>query len=132
MKLTPAAWTPDALEAMQPSVAASPFGRLKSAEQVLAGSHLFELQDGPACALASIRAEQHAHGIEFVITGIVNLGGTLMTARTFDAFEQLARAHQAHQLTFCTVHDQLAHAAVRRSGFERTGYVLTKRLAAPH
>lgn len=134
MTLKPATWCADTVAAFASSVAASPFGRLKAAEEMLSGSHLFEFEHGRQAALLAVRARQYAAGREFAIVGAVAMPGSapLQAGQVFAAVEALARQNSIDAITFCTVHQPLARAAVRRAGFDLTGHVLVKSLNPSH
>jgi len=127
-KVTPRQhWTLDDLHALQPSVDASPWGPLASAADVLAGSFLFEFEQGGAHALIALRPNQFAHGVRLDVVGLVSTGDRLPVGALDVALLGIAGQFGADQLAMCTARPHVERQALR-SGWQKTGVVMTRKL----
>lgn len=127
-KVTPVTqWTLEHVQALQPSVDANPWGPLASAGDVLGGSFLFEIEQGGAHALMALRPNAFAHGVRLDVVGLVSTGDRLQAAPLDAALLGLARQFGAQQLAMCTMRAHVERQCLR-SGWQKTGVVMTKKL----
>lgn len=128
--LKPLEWDADALLAFEPVAAASPFGAVKSAPEMLQGCGLFEFAHARQRALLAMRLDQFTGGRVMHIMGAVSLGADPLQSRfVMGAIEAVAREHGAAVLSLCTEHAAIAKSAHRWGG-QITGAVIAKRLGA--
>lgn len=120
-------WTVDHVAALQPSVAASPWGPLASAGDVLGGAFLFEFEQGGAHALVALRPNNFAHGMRLDVVGLVSTGDRLPVGALDVALLGVARQFGADQLAMCTMRPHVERQALR-SGWKKTGTVMVKNL----
>jgi hypothetical protein len=129
-KVTRLGWTADLVDAFAPSAAANPFGPLSAPGDVLQGSYLYEITDGPRRALMAVRPLDLTHGRRLDIVGLVSLGDRLHAGYMLDqAVPLIAAEHGADVLAMCTQRAHIVRQCARR-GWEISGVVMN--LKAPH
>ena len=119
-------WEPEHLDELAPSVAASPWG-WGTPMEVLQGSHLFELVDGPRRALLAVKPVERTEGTRLDITGAVSTGDRMRAADLAQAFDQVADVFGARALAFLTIRPHVARTAARM-GFQQVGTLHLKPL----
>lgn len=119
-------WSGEAIEALLPSVAASPWP-LEGPGDVLTGAHLFDFTQGASHALLAVRPVRLDGGMRLDVVGLVSDGERLRGAAIEAAAVRIARALDCQALAMCT---QRAHVvrACARAGWEITGMVMAKRI----
>lgn len=124
-QVTPTAWTPEMVEAMRPSVEASPWGGLAVPHEALHGSHLFTFTDGGQRALVALRPVVFGRGTRLDVVGLVSQGDRLHGAQFDEALLGTARCFGASVLAMTTAREHIERQCLRQ-GWERTGSVMTK------
>lgn len=127
-KVTQVAWTPENLAAMMPVVALNPWGA--SAQEVLGGSQLFEVEEGAQHILIAGKGIRRGDVATLEITGMVSLANRIQTDTLGGALDALANQYGAHVLAMYTPHPHLQRGALRL-GFAETGRLFQKQVN-PH
>lgn len=125
-KMNATAWDADALDALRPSVARSPFGPLAAAEEMLVGALLFEYVDGGSRALVAVRPVSFAAGRRLDVVGLASTGDRLNAARFAHALDGLALVEFDTRLLCMTTQVQHVAKACMRQGWTVSGAVLLK------
>lgn len=124
--MTPTAWTPDYVQAFAASVSASPFG-MAGPIDVLAGSFLYEFEDGPRRAFIAARPVKFDAGKRLDIVGMVSMAERLTPGAFGPELMEIAKAHDAQALTMCTKWPHIVRACARM-GWQKTGVIMTKKI----
>lgn len=124
-QINPLAWQESHIEALQPSVDASPWGPLEGPLDVLGNSFLYEVQQGRARALVAVRPVDLAMGRRLDVVGLVSTGDRMSAATVAGALDDMAAMHQATQLAMCTQRAHIIKGA-SRNGWSISGLVLLK------
>lgn len=120
------AWSQDALEALLPSVEASPWGALDSPGEVLGNAHLFEHTLEGQRVLIVTRPEQCAHGVRCDIVGLRSLGDRFNAAALDASLLRIAREGYSAQLIAMNTKHQHIVRRCEALGWTRTGFVVIK------
>jgi hypothetical protein len=127
-KVTPVTqWTRAHIEALQPSIDASPWGPLEGPGDVLGGAFLYEFDQGGAHALLAVRPVQLALGVRLDVVGLVSTGDRMQSGAIDAAACGIAAQFGALQVAMCTKQQHVARQCVRH-GWTETGVVMTKGL----
>jgi hypothetical protein len=119
-------WTQDALDALLPSVEASPWGALESAGEVLGNAHLFEHVHGRERVLIVARPVKCDHGTRCDIVGLRSLGDRFTAAALDRSLVRIAReGYGADVLAMNTRHEHLVRSC-QAQGWTRTGFIVIK------
>ena len=113
---------------MMPVVSLNPWGA--SAQEVLGGSQLFEVEDGNQHILLAGKGIRRGDVATLEITGMVSLADRIQTDTLGGALDQLASQYGAHVLAMYTPHPHLQRGAMRL-GFAETGRLFQKQVN-PH
>jgi len=124
-KITQLQWDGEALQAMLPSVEASPWGGLESPREVLGGSWLFEFREGRQQVLVAARPVRCEHGMRLDVVGMRSLGERFHAATLDAAFMGVARAVGADLIAMNTKHEHIVRAC-ERQGWTCSGHVVIK------
>ncbi|GKT19558.1 hypothetical protein AVHY2522_22920 [Acidovorax sp. SUPP2522] len=120
------AWDASHVEALMPSVLASPWP-LEGARDVLQGALLYEFSQGRSHALLAVRPVPLAGGLRLDVVGLVSDGERLQGAAIDAAAVQVARSLGCQALAMCTVSAHVEKVCAR-TGWERAGVVMQKRV----
>lgn len=117
-------WAPEHVEALLPSVAASPWP-MEGPGDVLTGAMLYEFTHGASHALLAVRPVALAGGRRLDVVGLVSDGDRLNGAAIDGAAVAIARELDCQALAMCT---QRAHVVrtCTRMGWQITGMVMAK------
>lgn len=120
------AWAPEHVEALLPSVAASPWP-LEGPGDVLTASQVYEFTHGTSHAFVAVRPVALAGGRRLDVVGLVSNRDRLCGAAMDGAVVSIARELDCHAIAMCT---QRAHVvrACARNGWRITGMVMAKEI----
>lgn len=121
-------WDAEALQLLQPSVDATPWGPLDDAADMFRGAYLFEHRHQAERVLVAVAPVPCAHGVRLIVSGLRSLGDRFTAAPLCASLDRLGReVFHAQVLAMCTRHPHVM-AAVQRNGWTRTGGVAVKPL----
>jgi len=120
----PLEWTRAMVDALAPSVAASPWP-LEGPADVLVGSKLFELTHAGSHLLMAVRPVTLAGGLRLDVVGLVSDGDRMQSAAIDAAVEYVAREFGCSALAMCTISQHLEKTCAR-NGWKKTGVVMAK------
>ncbi|MES2482971.1 MAG: hypothetical protein V4609_13310 [Pseudomonadota bacterium] len=123
--LIPRDWNDEAMAAMLPSLAASPWGPLSSPRDAFGNAHLYEFTHGRSHALMAVRPVDLARGRRLDVVGLVSDGDRLPAAVLDFELVRLARGYQACLLAQTTQRPHLVKQCLR-TGWLTTGAVMLK------
>lgn len=130
-KVTQTQWDADAIDAMAPVVAASPWAGIDGIRDTLGNAHLWRLESGRVHLLIALRGVQCEHGRALDVVGLRSLGERMSAAETTAAIERIARTNYPaiDLLSLATRHRHLVRGA-ERTGWTASGTIMTKILGA--
>ena len=122
-------WDAEAVEAMRPSVDASPWAGIDGLADALGQAHLWEMRAGRRRALVAVRGLQCEHGRVLDVVGLRSLGDRLDARELCATIEQLARQSYPaiDLLSMVTRHPHVLRGA-QRNGWAPVATVATKYL----
>jgi hypothetical protein len=117
-------WSPDLVDAFQPSIDANPWG-YGTALEVLNGCHAFEYGKASQHALIAVRPVQRQAGTRLDVIALVSTGDRLEANAFDDRMLTIASLFGANQLAMSTLRPHVA-AVAKRSGWINTGVLMIK------
>lgn len=126
-RLTQLPWDQDLIDAMAPSVAASPWSLVDGVADALGGSHLFQIEQGRVRVLLAMRGTTREGGRVLEVVGMRSLGERARPDVLWPAVERLARDAYGTPdlLSMCTRHEHLVRMC-ERAGWARSGFIVNK------
>lgn len=121
--LIPHAWSGPALQLLQPSAEANPWGPLSSAADMCRGADLWEYVSGDRHAWLAVRPLALAHGRRLDVAGLVSDGARLTPEDVHQAMQAMGRAYRAQLVAMSTARPHLVRTC-QRAGFAITGAVM--------